>query len=306
MKNANTRRTRKPLEELNVIDDFLFFEIMSDQEKGTELCRMILSRVLRQNISRLEYTPQRAVPGVSESTHGIRMDAYITEFSDDEISNIRVFDVEPDNKSYHKASLPKRSRYYTDLIDVKLLETGTDYENLPELITIFILSYDPFGEDALYYEAGSVIKTHPNVEYNDGIRRIYLYVGGMLPEGAGEEEKNLQNLLMYIGNSSKENIKNEEIRKLDEIVSKTKADKNVGIRYMKSWELEDEIRKEGREEGRREGREEGRREGREEERKNTEAERKRTEAERKKAESERRRAEKAEAELAMYKAKFGE
>ncbi len=252
MKNENTSRTRKSLEELNVIDDFLFFEIMSDQEKGTALCRMILSRVLKQDIGRLEYTPQRAVPGVSEKTHGIRMDVYITEHTDEEISNIRVFDVEPDNKSSHKASLPKRSRYYADLIDVKMLGTGTDYEKLPELITIFILSYDPFEADAMYYEAGSIIKTHPKIEYNDGIRRIFLYVDGKLPEGAGENEKQLQNLLLYIGNSSKENIKNEEIRKLDEIVSKTKADKNVGIRYMKSWELEDEIRKEGREEGRRE------------------------------------------------------
>ena len=29
---------RKPLEEMNVIDDFLFTEIMSDEENGLELC----------------------------------------------------------------------------------------------------------------------------------------------------------------------------------------------------------------------------------------------------------------------------
>ena len=46
--------------------------------------------------------------------------------------------------------------------------------------------------------------------------------------------------------------------------------------------------------------------GRREERKNTEAERKKTEAERKRADAEQQRADAAEAELAKYKAKFGD
>ena len=53
--------------------------------------------------------------------------------------------------------------------------------------------------------------------------------------------------------------------KLNEIVHKIKEKKDVGIRYMKSWEREKELRDEGREEGR------------EEERANTERERKRAE-----------------------------
>ena len=53
--------------------------------------------------------------------------------------------------------------------------------------------------------------------------------------------------------------------KLNEIVHKIKEKKDVGIRYMKSWEREKELREEGREEGR------------EEERANTERERRRAE-----------------------------
>ena len=64
--------------------------------------------------------------------------------------------------------------------------------------------------------------------------------------------------------------------KLNEIVHKIKEKKDVGIRYMKSWEREKELRDEGIALGREEGREEGRIEGREEERANTERERKRT------------------------------
>jgi len=41
----------------------------------------------------------------------------------------------------------------------------------------------------------------------------------------------------------------------------TKARKDVGIKFMKSWERERELKEEGRAEGREEGREEGRAEG---------------------------------------------
>ena len=252
-----TKKTRvaKSLEEMDVMDDFLFMEIMTDEESGIEVCRMILSLVLKREIGKISYTAQKVVPGVSESSHGIRMDAYITEHLSEEGNgrpDIRVYDMEPDTQSKKKRWLPKRSRYYGDLIDVHLLETGVEYDKLPELVTIFILSFDPFGKNAMYYEAGSIIKTHPDIPYDDGVRRIYLYVNGDLPENAGEEEKKLQNLLRYIGKSIRTNVTDENTEKLDDIVHKTKAKKGVGVRFMKSWEREKELIEEGREEMRKE------------------------------------------------------
>ena len=101
-----------------------------------------------------------------------------------------------------------------------------------------------------------------------------------------KHQRKLQNLLRYIGKSIKDNVTDENTEKLDDIVHKTKAKKGVGVRFMKSWEREKELREEGREEGR------------EEERKNTEAERKR-------ADKEALRADHAEAELEKYQKKFG-
>ncbi len=265
MNNENTNRTMKPLEEMDVIDDFLFTEIMTDGESGTELCRMILKCVLKREIGEIHFTPQLTVPGVTERAHGIRIDAYLTEKKSDTGEagpDINVYDIEPDKKCDKKKELPRRSRYYGDLIDVQLLNTGVDYEKLPELVTIFILSYDPFGAGDMYYEAGSTIKTHSDIEYNDGIRRIFLYVDGELPENYGEEDLALKNLLKYIGKSTKNNVTDDNTEKLDEIVKRTKSKKDVGIRYMKSWEREKELKEEGRAEGREEGRAEGREEGR--------------------------------------------
>ncbi len=237
----------KPLEEMNVIDDFLFTEIMADEQSGLEVCRIILSCVLKREVRYIRFTAQKAVPGVSEHSHGIRMDAYITEESEEHLS---VYDVEPDKKCSKKSVLPKRSRYYADLIDTQLLNAGVDYDKLPELVTIFILSYDPFGVNSMYYEAGTVIKTHPHVPYNDGIRRIFLYVNGELSEEKTEEEQKLRTLLRYIGESTEANATDDNTRKLDSIVKTTKSKKDVGIIYMKSWERERELKEEGRDEER--------------------------------------------------------
>ena len=259
-------RMMKPLEEMDVIDDFLFTEIMSDEEDGAEVCRMILSLVLKREIGKISFTAQRIVPGISESSHGIRLDAYITEHLAEGGTgkpDIRVYDVEPDKQSSKKGLLPR---------------------------TIFILSYDPFGMNDMIYEVRSTIKTHPDIPYDDGVRRIYLYVDGELPEDAGEEDRKLKNLLRYIGKSTKANITDDLTDKLNDIVHRAKAKKGVGVRYMKSWEREKELREEGREEGRKEGREE--------ERRNTEVVRKKAEAERKRADKAEARVRELEAQLA--------
>ena len=247
MCNTTNQYKMKPLEEMNVIDNFLFTAIMSDDEDGLEACRIILSCVLKREVRNIRFTAQRVVPGVSEKTHGIRIDAYVSEESSETGEDINVFDVEPDNKISEKKGLPRRSRYYGDLIDVQLLSTGTDYAKLPELVTIFILSYDPFGENAMYYEAGTVLKTHPNVTYNDGIRRIFLYADGELPEGNSEDDQHIKALLRYINDSTDANATDDNTKKLNGIVKSTKSKKDIGIAYMKSWEREKELKAEGAE-----------------------------------------------------------
>ncbi len=260
MKESRKMYVMKPIEQMNVIDDFLFSEIMADEKNGLEVCRMILGCILKRKIGNIHFTAQKNIPGVSEESHGIRLDAYVTEKaeeSEDEAEDINVYDIEPDRRSDKKADLPQRSRYYADLIDVQLLQTGVDYKKLPKLVTIFILTYDPFGENAMYYEAGCVLKTHPQVSYDDGVRRIYLYVGGQLPENAGEEEKNLRTLLRYINDSTESNATDDNTKRLNEIVRSTKARKDIGVKYMKSWERERELLETGKAEGIELGRTEG-------------------------------------------------
>jgi len=68
-------------------------------------------------------------------------------------------------------SAPKRARYYGDQVDVQLLETSVDYEKLPEQVTIFILSYDPFGKDFFWKSKGKSNCSEPS-----GYRTVTLFL----------------------------------------------------------------------------------------------------------------------------------
>lgn len=64
-------------------------------------------------------------------------------------------------------------------------------------------------------------------------------------------------MLKYLEKTNDENVTNQDINTIHHFVKKVKHRKEVGISYMKSWEID----RANREEGRREGLEEGRREG---------------------------------------------
>ena len=127
--------------------------------------------------------------------------------------------------------------------------------------------------------------------YDDGMRRIYLYVNGDLPDDAGKDDLQLKSLLRYINDSTAANATDEITRKLDNIVKSTKLKKDVGIRYMKSWERERAIREEARAEALAEAQAK---------------DQKRIEAAEKRAEAAESKATSAEAELAKYKSKYGD
>ena len=57
-------------------------------------------------------------------------------------------------------------------------------------------------------------------------------------------------MLKYIENSIAENVTNESIRAIHKLVNTVKQDKEVGVQYMKSWERDIWLRREGKKEER--------------------------------------------------------
>ena len=93
--------------------------------------------------------------------------------------------------------------------------------------------------------------------YDDGDRTIFLYTGGT----EGHPTEQLRQLLHYMENSVAENACTKELMELHKMVEAVKQDGEVGLAYMKSFEIEEKIRREGEERGREEGIQEGIREG---------------------------------------------
>ena len=155
---------KKRIEELDLMDDFLFTEATIDPETAPLLLKMIIERAVGLKVEKLIIEPQKTVNGVDTDSHGIRMDVTAREVTDVEGKTVRLFDVEPNNiKEVH---LPKRNRYYQALTDVKLLETGVDYDKLPDMWTIWILPYDPYGHNYMVYTVKNVVTENNQIVYN--------------------------------------------------------------------------------------------------------------------------------------------
>lgn len=246
--------SRRKLEDLNVIDNFLFQQLVSRGEEGEDFCRRLLETIMGKKIGRIKVIPQKQITGLDTGLHGIRLDAYVEAFEpcvDMEVES-EIYDIEP-NRTVERERLPKRTRFYQGLIDARLLDGGWDYRLLKNSVIIMILPYDPFDKNRMVYTIRNQCVEDASVQYEDGAVKIFLNT-------RGEEEnssKELQEMLKYIENSVAENVTNDNIRAIHNYVRNIKRDKEVEVQYMKSWEIEQQIREEAQAEGLAKGMEAG-------------------------------------------------
>ena len=258
-KDVTQEKYFRPLEELNLMDNFLFQTIVTQGEDGEEFCRILLSTFLGKSIRNVRVVAQQSILGFDTNRHGIRMDAYVENIPDEEelpgcdMADAKIipdiYDIEPNN-DYEKDTLPKRMRYYHGLIDTKHLNAGVDYEQLPRVSIIVILPYDPFGQKRMVYTIKNQCVEDPSVSYEDGAKKIFLYTKGT----EGNPSQSLRDMLKYMEDTRLENVTNEDIHRIHEFVEKAKHRKEVGINYMKMWEERRLIQREALAEGRAEGR----------------------------------------------------
>ena len=112
------------------------------------------------------------------------------------------------------------------------MKAGGDYDKLPDMWTIWILPYDPFGLDYRIYTVKNVVEENPEIEYNDGVRKLFLYTGGT--KGGTEA---LKDMLAYIQNTTEENAVDEDLKKLHINVERLKNNKQIGVKYMQMQEV---------------------------------------------------------------------
>jgi hypothetical protein len=136
---------RRKLEELNLLDNFLFGTMVTHPDYGEPFARYLLRLVLNREVGKLKVIPQSVYFASDTELHGAILDAYLVE--GDEGSDAMVYDVEPENDSHSEAvkALPRRMRFYRAKMDGRGLKAGEDYGKLQNLVMIMITPFDPFG-----------------------------------------------------------------------------------------------------------------------------------------------------------------
>ena len=229
--------TLRPLTELNLIEDFLTNQMIIHPVVGLRFSKRVLTTILGREIGTLSIAAQKAYPGENTDRHGIRLDVCLDEQGGD------IVDLEPDQNSSAEdvRTLPRRVRFYHAKIDAGSLARGMEYSALRNVVVIFITTYDPFGLNRMVYTISNKCEEVPEMPYDDGAKTLFLYTKGT----EGNPPEALKQLLHYMEDTCAENAVTPELRELHEMVTQVKCDKEVGLAYMKAYEIEQRLLRQG-------------------------------------------------------------
>lgn len=221
---------KKKLEEMNLLDDFLFGSVVTYPEIGEKFVKSLLKIIFGREFKRLSVTAQKVYYGADSNLHGARLDVYMEPEEGSE-EQACVYDIEPDqkDKAADRRMLPRRIRFYHGKIAARSLNSGADYDKLKNVMIIMIMPYDPFGLNRMVYTVKNRCVEVPEMEYEDGAGTLFLYTKGA--EGIPNEA--VRQLLHYMEESTRENAVNEELREIHRMVETVKKDPEVaGMRIQ--------------------------------------------------------------------------
>ena len=161
-------KRRKTLQELTFKDNFMFAAVMLDEENA----KGVVERALGIRVDHVEVSYEKSIV-YNQEYKGIRLDVYLKDDKN------RHFNVE---MQVANTEIYKRSRYYHSQIDMELLSTGIDYEQLPESYVIFICDFDPIGLGKYKYTRRQVIEEDLTYNYDDGSYTVFLSTVGLIQE----------------------------------------------------------------------------------------------------------------------------
>ncbi|WP_448781995.1 Rpn family recombination-promoting nuclease/putative transposase [Blautia sp.] len=240
---------RKKLEELNLLDDFLFNAMMTYPEMGEEFTRKILKLLFNKEFRNLKVIAQKSYGGLNTDLRGARLDVYVESDDSAEIDateDASIYDLEPDknDKAKYIAAFPQRIRFYHAIIDSRSLKSGEDFGKLKRVYVIFICNYDPFGYDRVKYTIRNMCVEEPEMPYDDGAQTTILYTKGTKDDNISEE---LRQFLNYMENTTQTNAVNDTLKDIQKMVDIVKRDGEVSLSYMKGFERDTMMYEKGQE-----------------------------------------------------------
>ena len=231
----------KPIEEQTIKDNFLFEAVMKDGDN----CKQFIELVLGKKISLLRIIDSAKSIFYRPEYHGVRLDVYV----EDEAGSSYNIEMQV---SYDSTEL--RARYYHSQMDMELLLSGHDYDELPDTYVIFICDYDPLQMGKFVYTIESKCKELPEYEYHDGVHTIFLSTKG---KNRDEVSPEIIKFLDYVHADlpdSTRDFKSEYVRRLQDSVGKIKDDRDRRAEYMTTEVTLRKLYKDGHKDGLEEGR----------------------------------------------------
>ena len=239
----NQTKSKKSLQDLTLLDRFLFAEVMED----TKTFENVLSIILGQDISIAGRPQTEHESRTSPLKRQVRLDVWAEDESD------AVYNVEAQKEN--TKNLPHRSRFYQALIDSKLLLPGeVDFSNMKDCYSIIIAPFDLFGK-GLYQNTFQMTCNETGQTLDDGAVRIFFNTHGKNPEAISPE---LRELLYYMEHTT-ENIScsTPRLQEIQSHVNIVKSSEEIGVKYMQEWEEKILEKRKARAEGLAEGLAEG-------------------------------------------------
>ena len=147
-----------------------------------------------------------------------------------------IYNVEMQTENRY--NIPKRSRHYQSVIDIKLMPAGEmDYNKLNPVIIIFICTFDLFGRGRYLYEFENSCIQEPELKLNDGARKVFLNTKGNNDSEVSEE---LIEFLRMVEDPDMRPGKSARVQKIYNRVETVKKDVQVEARYMRELTYENE------------------------------------------------------------------
>ncbi len=246
----NSHDSLVTLEDLNLVDKFLFDEVMEDKE----VYQMFVSIILENEIELLERPETEKELRISPLLRQVRLDV----ISMDKENNLYYTEMQKKNTG----NLIRRSRYYQAQLDVSLLEPGsTDFNLLNDSCFILIAPFDLFGKGLFRYTFEGTCRECPELKLGDGAIRVFINLKGKNREDFSQEFLEFMQYIMKTTNQVAENSISRRIKKIHEKIKKIRSSEKIGVKFMQRWEELVYARQDGVAEGLELGKEQGMEQG---------------------------------------------
>ena len=152
----------KAWEDLTITDDFMFSQVMKDEE----ICKEVVEIILGIKVGKIEFLTSQHEIEINPEAKTITMDVYLRDEK-------KVINVELQNG--HRLELPKCSRFYQAAADIDNTQPGGTYSQMKDNYVIFICTFDPFLQGKAFYRFENFcLDCNPPLPLRDGTCKLFL------------------------------------------------------------------------------------------------------------------------------------